>query len=90
MDVAGGVNRRDFFRSAGAAGMLGLMPEGMLGQAAGQVPGHGNIVHEVAPAGPDTPPAETVNFAVCGMSHDHIYGMVDAITRGGGNSNVAA
>ena len=62
--------------------MLGLMPELVLGQAAGQ----GNIVHEVAPAAPDadTPPTDTINFAVCGMSHDHIYGMVEAITRGGG------
>ncbi len=80
MDFSGGLNRRDFFRSAGAAGMLGLMPELAVGQAAGQ----GNIVHEVAPAAPETAAPDTVNFAVCGMSHDHIYGMVDAITRGGG------
>jgi predicted dehydrogenase len=80
MELTGGVNRRDFFRSAGAAGMLGMLPEVVLGQAAGG----SNIVHEVAPAGPNPPPTDTVNFAVCGMSHDHIYGMVDAITRGGG------
>ena len=62
--------------------MLGLVPEMGLSQAAGQ----GNIVHEVAApsADADAPPKDTINFAVCGMSHDHIYGMVDAITRGGG------
>ena len=82
MESQGGVNRRDFFRSAGAAGMLGLVPEMGLAQAAGQ----GNIVHEVAAPAPDagSTPTDSVNFAVCGMSHDHIYGMVDAITRGGG------
>ena len=82
MDLSGGLNRRDFFRSAGAAGMLGLLPE----LTAGAQTSQGNIVHEVAPAAPDAdaPPKETINFAVCGMSHDHIYGMVDAITRGGG------
>ena len=82
MDSSSDLNRREFFRRAGAAGMLGALPEVALAQAGGQ----GNIVHEVAPASPgaDTPPTETINFAVCGMSHDHIYGMVDAITRGGG------
>jgi len=87
MSSLSSVNRRDFFRRAGAAGMLGAVPELMMGQP---VPADGldqsNIVHEVAAASPDaaTPPKETINFAVCGMSHDHIYGMVDAITKGGG------
>lgn len=91
MSLISNVNRRDFFRRAGAAGMLGAVPELMMGQplpgigSAGNVD-QSNIVHEVAQATPgaDAPPTETINFAVCGMSHDHIYGMVDAITRGGG------
>ena len=29
-------------------------------------------------------PRYHIKFAVCGMSHDHIYGMVGAIQRGGG------
>jgi predicted dehydrogenase len=29
-------------------------------------------------------PAHSVRFSVAGMSHDHIYGMVDAMIRGGG------
>ena len=86
MGAAGGVNRRDFFRRAGAMGMMGAaLPELMIGQP---LPGDGqagsNIVHEVAEATPESAPTETINFAVCGMSHDHIYGMTDAIIRGGG------
>jgi hypothetical protein len=80
-----GVNRREFFRQAGAAGLIGTamgMPELAFAQAAGQA---GNITHEVAqPTAEQTAaPTESVNFAVCGMSHDHIYGMVDAVKRGG-------
>ena len=30
------------------------------------------------------PPQYHIKFAVCGMSHDHIYGMIGAIQRGGG------
>jgi predicted dehydrogenase len=45
------------------------------------------VVHEVAAlgefGGQDTP-KYSVKFAVCGMSHDHIYGMVEAVKRGGG------
>jgi predicted dehydrogenase len=76
-----GVNRREFFLRAGAAGMLGGMPELLMADA-----GQSNVTHEVAQptAAALAAPTETVRFAVCGMSHDHIYGMVDAITRGGG------
>ncbi len=46
--------------------------------------GEGPIVHEtIAPQEP-TVPAHKINFAVCGMSHDHIFGMVGAVERGGG------
>jgi len=31
-----------------------------------------------------------IRFAVCGMSHDHIYGMIGAVTRGGPASPVRA
>ncbi|HVG26552.1 MAG TPA: hypothetical protein VM865_03015, partial [Acidobacteriaceae bacterium] len=45
----------------------------------------GPVVHEVAQADPQlATPQHKVRFAVCGMSHDHIYGMVGAIQRGGG------
>jgi len=44
------------------------------------------VVHEVAEPGQDADakPKHSIKFAVCGMSHDHIYGMVGAIQRGGG------
>jgi len=32
----------------------------------------------------DAAPKYHIKFAVCGMSHDHIYGMIGAIQRGGG------
>jgi len=38
----------------------------------------------VLPAQPEEPPKYHLKFAVCGMSHDHIYGMIGAIQRGGG------
>jgi len=29
-------------------------------------------------------PKHHIKFSVCGMSHDHIYGMIGALQRGGG------
>jgi predicted dehydrogenase len=45
-----------------------------------------HVIHEIADAGQagDEKPRYSVKFAVCGMSHDHIYGMVGAMLRGGG------
>jgi predicted dehydrogenase len=44
------------------------------------------VVHEVAQPDQDADekPKYSIKFAVCGMSHDHIYGMASAIQRGGG------
>ena len=46
----------------------------------------GSVAQEVAQPAQVAPalPANSVRFAVAGMSHDHIYGMVDAMIRGGG------
>ena len=46
----------------------------------------GSVVEQMAQPGQNTSvkPAYSVRFAVAGMSHDHIYGMVDAMIRGGG------
>ncbi len=75
-------NRRSFLRTLGSAGMVSLLPESVLAAAGGE----GHVLHEVANEGQDTveKPKYTLRFAVCGMSHDHIYGMVGAIERGGG------
>jgi predicted dehydrogenase len=75
-------NRRSFLQTLGAAGLATALPEAVFAQPAGG----GGIVHEVAQSssGADGAPKHSINFAVCGMSHDHIYGMVGAIQRGGG------
>jgi len=39
---------------------------------------------ETLPAEPQEAPKYHLRFAVCGISHDHIYGMIGAVTRGGG------
>ena len=79
------VARRAFLKGAasgvlGSAGlMVGLPAFGLDIDAA-------HVVHEVAEPEQDAAakPQYTIKFAVCGMSHDHIYGMVGAIQRGGG------
>src|ERR1700742_1434658 len=39
---------------------------------------------ETLPALPIEKPRHHIRFAVCGASHDHIHGMIGAVTRGGG------
>jgi predicted dehydrogenase len=76
------MDRRTFLHSMGAAGAWSVASSVTPGSAAAQ----GNILHEVAePEAFDAvTPRQAIRFAVCGMSHDHIYGMVGAIQRGGG------
>jgi len=78
--MVGEVNRRSFLRGVGAAGLLSIAPEA--GAAVGQSGEH--IVHEVVQATADEKPKYSIKFSVCGMSHDHIYGMIGAVQRGGG------
>jgi predicted dehydrogenase len=76
--------RRDFLRHAGLMGSIAMMaglPEGAL--ALGGVSGS-DAVQSEAPAPVEDLPKHHIKFAVCGMSHDHIYGMVGAVQRGGG------
>jgi predicted dehydrogenase len=77
-----GVNRRSFLKTMSSAGMLAALPEA----AFGLHPGGGELAHEVAlPAqDADAKAQYSIKFAVCGISHDHIYGMIGAIQRGGG------
>lgn len=80
------VGRRAFLKGA-AGGMLSAgMMAGIPGAAFGLEPGDPRVIHEVAAPGQDAEakPKHSIKFAVCGMSHDHIYGMVGAIQRGGG------
>ena len=77
-----GVNRRSFLKTMGSAGLSTALPA----TAFAASPFAEGVVQEIAqPAqGADAKPAYSVKFAVAGMSHDHIYGMVDAMIRGGG------
>jgi predicted dehydrogenase len=76
--------RRDFLKHTGLIGSVAMMagvPAGAMALGAEQSP-----VTEQAlpPAQSDEAPKYHIKFAVCGMSHDHIYGMIGAIQRGGG------
>jgi len=75
-------NRRSFLQTLGATGLLGALPEGAFGTS----PKRAAVAHETVE--PDqnveTKPQYSIQFAVCGMSHDHIYGMVGAVQRGRG------
>lgn len=77
------VNRRAFLKAMGGAGMMTVLPESGLGLCTTE---SGHFVHEIAGPGQDAEakPKDSIRFSVCGMSHDHIYGMVGAILRGGG------
>jgi predicted dehydrogenase len=75
-------DRRDFIRQAGTLGSMALMaglPSGAAFAATNNV-----IEDAVQSEASDEAPKHHIKFAVCGMSHDHIYGMVGAIQRGGG------
>jgi predicted dehydrogenase len=77
--------RRDFLRQAGAMGSMAMMaglPQGAMAFEGGR----GAVSEEAVLPEQDqeAAPKDRIRFAVCGMSHDHIYGMVGAIQRGGG------
>jgi predicted dehydrogenase len=71
------VDRRSFLKQLGYAGALSGMAVPMFGE---------HVIHEVAEPGQDAAAVakNSIRFSVCGMSHDHIYGMVGAVIRGGG------
>jgi len=77
------LDRRSFLKAIGGAGMMSALPETAFGLNPVE---SGHITHEVAEPGQgaDAKPKDSIRFSVCGMSHDHIYGMVGAILRGGG------
>lgn len=82
MSAGSGMDRRSFLQTIGSVGIMGALPESAFAAHTGD----GHIVHEIAQPsqGTDAKPSHTIRFAVCGMSHDHIYGMIGAIQRGGG------
>lgn len=81
--------RREFLKQAGFLGSFGpaammATPEAMA-LSGERVFGGGHIIEDaVTAAQAEEPPKYHIKFAVCGMSHDHIYGMIGAVQRGGG------
>jgi len=67
--------RREILEAAGL-GSAALMAAMMT------VPGQASV--ETLPVLPEEKPKHHIRFGVCGISHDHIHGMIGAIQRGGG------
>jgi predicted dehydrogenase len=77
------LNRRSFLQTlptVGAASLLSALPEAAFAAQSSNA----GIVHETLQAEPETKPQYSIKFAVCGISHDHIYAMSAAVKRGGG------
>jgi predicted dehydrogenase len=78
-----GTDRRNFLRQVGLMGSIAMVPGGsteMMGLSGG-----GHVIEDaVLPQVAEGAPKYHIKFGVCGASHDHIYGMVGAIQRGGG------
>lgn len=76
--------RRGFLKQAGLMGSIAVMaglPQGSMALANEQ----GRVIEDaVLPAQTEETPKNYIKFAVCGISHDHIYGMIGAMQRGGG------
>jgi predicted dehydrogenase len=82
--------RRSFLKRAGLMGSAATM--GGFPHAAMGFGGETGRVREEAlqaPAQAEAAPRHHIKFGVCGMSHDHIYGMSAAIQRGGGEMVMA-
>jgi len=74
-------DRRDFLKHAGMMGsvaMMAGMPEGAFGGI------RRPVIEDAVIAQAAETPKYHIKSAVCGMSHDHIYGMIGAVQRGGG------
>src|SRR5579864_9242934 len=77
--------RRDFLRQTGLMGSVAMMSS-VLPKSAEAFGGERTsaIDESALPKQSEEPPKYHIKFGVCGMSHDHIHGMVGAIQRGGG------
>jgi predicted dehydrogenase len=77
--------RRDFLKQTGLMGSVAMMGSVLPNGAMALGGERGGAIEEVVlPKQAEEPPKYHIKFAVCGMSHDHIYGMIGAIQRGGG------
>jgi predicted dehydrogenase len=79
--------RREFLKQAGLMGSMAMMaalPESARALTGGEEAFEGPVIEGAVLRGQEEMPKHAIRFAVCGMSHDHIYGMIGAIQRGGG------
>jgi predicted dehydrogenase len=77
--------RRNFLKQTGLMGSVAMMGSVLPNSAMALGGERGGVIQEtVLPKQAEEPPKYHIKFAVCGMSHDHIHGMVGAIQRGGG------
>ena len=77
-------DRRGFLKQTGlmsSVAMMAGLPASAMAFGGAERP---VIEQAAAPAQSDDTPKYHIKFGVCGMSHDHIYGMIGAIQRGGG------
>jgi predicted dehydrogenase len=77
-------DRRDFLKRASLMGSIAMLAGGPSSEALAAGSGLTSVVEDSLPMQAEETPKYHIKFAVCGMSHDHIYGMVGAIQRGGG------
>jgi predicted dehydrogenase len=82
--------RRSFLKQAGlmgSAALMGSAPHDLFALGGER----GSVRTEVldAPSQATEAPKYHIKFGVCGMSHDHIYGMIGAMQRGGGELVIA-
>ena len=76
-------DRRNFLKTAGLMGSCALIPG--TDRAGFAFSGSsGTVIENAISAQAEVPPKHHIKFGVCGISHDHIYGMVGAVQRGGG------
>ena len=77
-------NRRNFLRqsfaSASALAAASMLPDDLFGQGHSTNP----IEEMIIQPGNRPAPKESIRFSVIGINHNHILGMVDALTQGGG------
>ncbi|HEY4838292.1 MAG TPA: Gfo/Idh/MocA family oxidoreductase [Candidatus Acidoferrales bacterium] len=77
--------RRDFLKQTGLMGSVAMMGTVLPNSAMAFGGERGGAIEEIKlPKQAEEPPKYHIKFSVCGMSHDHIYGMIGAIQRGGG------
>jgi predicted dehydrogenase len=74
--------RRDFIRNVSGAGLISALPSFAAAQS--PVASPAKVKEEVLPPTQEAPQRYSIKFSVCGISHPHIYGMVEAVKRGGG------